>query len=133
MRYGKMITVILCLVLLTGIATAEYVPLTVNLTILERLVIGGLLPKETSFANWKIFNDLRIALAPTDAELKAINPQSSPEGGTLADWGAVPEKEITFGEVAENMIVEALKRLDSESKLLPEHISIYEKFVLREK
>ena len=131
MRTKRM--VILCLVLLgTTLAMAEYIPFKVKLNVLERLVLGNMLPKETSFVNWKIFNDLRGELAPTEAELKAIDAKEAPDGGTLANWDAVPEKEITFGEVAEKTIVDALKKLDSESKLLPEHITLYKKFVVRE-
>jgi len=128
----KRIAIVLCLILGTTLAMAEYVPFKVKLNILERLVLGNMLPKETSFANWKIFNDLKNELAPTEAELKAIDARPSADGGTLANWDAVPEKEITFGEVTEKIIVDALKKLDSESKLLPEHISLYKKFVLRE-
>ena len=56
----------------------------------------------------------------------------NPEGeGVIANWGDVPEKEIVFGEVAEKMIVDALKALDSQDKLLEEHLTVYQKFVVK--
>jgi len=131
---SKRTMIVLCLVLLLGttLAMAEYVPLKVKLNVLERLIVWGMLPKETSFVNWKIFNDMRDKLAPTEEELKAVNPQPGPDGGTIANWDAVPEKEITFGETTEKVIVETLKKMDKDEKLLPEHISLYKKFILRE-
>jgi len=114
-------------------ASAEYVSFKVKLDIKERIIVGMLLPKEASFAKWKIFNDLRNVLSPTEEEVKTINMKDLPEGGVTANWDAVPEKEIVFGEVAEKAVVDALKKLDAEEKLLPEHISLYEKFVIRKK
>jgi len=125
--------IIILVMFAIGTAVAEYVPFKVKLNVLERLVIGELLPKETSFANWKIINDLKQQLAPTEEELKAINARPTEDGQIIADWNAVPEKEIVFGEVTEKFIVDALKKMDAESKLLPEHISVYEKFVIRGK
>jgi len=119
----------LCLAML---AVAEYIPFKVKLNAMERIVVMSLLPKETNFSNWKIINDIKNQLALTEQEAVAINAAPTPEGGVSGNWGAVPEKEITFGEITEKMIVDALKKLDSESKLLPEHLSLYEKFVVRD-
>src|SRR4030042_5537247 len=120
MKAKRILTVIL--VLLAVSVKAEYVPLKVKLNVLERLVVASLLPKEASFANWKILNDLRNELYPTDQELKAVDMKPADNGGVMANWDAVPEKEITFGEAAEKIIIDALKKLDADEKLLPEHI-----------
>ena len=123
---------ILLIVLMAFSLSAEYVPFKVSLTVLERLVIGTLLPKETNFTTWKIVNDLKNDIALTESELKTLNMKPNPEGeGIIANWGDVPEKEIVFGEVAEKMIIDALKKLDSENKLLEEHLTVYQKFVNR--
>ena len=133
----KRITVITLAVIMFLVLTvsvyAEYVAFKVKLDVKERIVIGMLLPKEASFAKWKIFNDLRNVLSPTEEEARQINLKDLPTGGVTANWDAVPEKEIVFGEVAEKFIVDALKKLDEQEKLLPEHISLYEKFVIRKK
>ena len=133
MKSIKMVSVVLCLILLASAAIAEYVPFAAKLNMLERFVAQSLLPKETNFSNWKIINDLKNQLAPTEAELKALEIKADANGGVSGKWDAVPEKEIVFGEITEKIIVDALKELDKHSKLLPEHISLYKKFVLREK
>ena len=123
---------ILLIALMAFSLSAEYVPFKVSLTVLERLVIGTLLPKETNFTTWKIVNDLKNDIALTESELKILNMKPNPEGeGVIANWGDVPEKEIVFGEVAEKMIIDALKALDSQDKLLEEHLTVYQKFVNR--
>ena len=123
---------ILLIALMAFSLSAEYVPFKVSLTVLERLVIGTLLPKETNFTTWKIVNDLKNDIALTESELKTLNMKPNPEGeGIIANWGDVPEKEVVFGEVAEKMIIDALKNLDSENKLLEEHLTVYQKFVNR--
>jgi hypothetical protein len=119
-----------CLILAT-LLMAEYVPFKVKLNMLERLTVISLLPKETNFANWKIINDLKNQLSPTEKELTILNPQTAENGGLTGNWDAVPEKEITFGEVTEKMVVDALKELDENGKLLAEHLSLYEKFIVR--
>ena len=108
---------------------AAYTPLTVRLNAVERFIVASLLPQEASFEHWKIINDLKDQLAPSEEEAAKLDMKASPTGGITAKWDAIPEKEITFGEVTEKMIIDALKKLDKESKLLPEHISIYEKFI----
>ena len=119
------------LVLMFSVTQAEYIPFKVKLNMVERLVAISLLPTETNYANWKIINDLKNQLSPTEEELVAINAKQASNGGTTTKWDAVPDKEIVFGEITEKMMMDALTRLDKESKLSPEHISLYQKFVLR--
>jgi len=131
MKNFKKVVPVLMILLISSLAIAEYVPFKVKLNMIERLVVDGLLPKETNFANWKIINDLKNQLAPTETEMKNSNMRNNPNGGVLAEWDKVEEKEIVFGEITEKLIINALKKLDSESKLLPEHLSLYEKFIVR--
>ena len=114
----------------TVLAYAEYKPKKVKLNALERVVVGMLLPKETSFANWKILNDLKNKLSLTEEEVKLVNMKEVSAGQVVANCGAVSIKEVTFGEVSEGWIVKALKELDKKEKLLNEHISVYEKFII---
>ena len=123
---------IISLLLLVVSVRAQYVPFKVKLNIMERFVVQSLLPKETNYATHKIINDLRTQLAPTEEELAKINLRATPDGGSTADWDAVPEKEFVFGEISEGMIKGALEDLDKKGKLLQEHLSVYEKFIKRE-
>ena len=118
------------LLLLGSLCFAEYVPCKVKLGLLDRLVVMGLLPQESNFATLKIVTDLQLQLGPTDEEFKKAGLAPAPNGGIIAkDWDAVEEKEFTFGEIAEGIIVDALKKMDKEKKLKREFMSVYEKFV----
>lgn len=128
----KKLIVLMCFILQVLLVKAEYIPLKVKLTALDRIVVISLLPEKASFMNWKIITDFKNQVGLTEQELIAINPQQLPDGGTKANWDAVPEKEIIFGEITEKLIIDALKKLDSEEILSPEHISVYKKCVLRE-
>ena len=123
----------LVFIMLFTLAKAEYVPFKVKLNVFERIVILSLLPTETNYTNWKIINDIKNELSLTEQEVVACEIQVLEDGsGMTGKWDAVPEKEITFGEVTEKIVVDALKKLDAEGKLLVEHISLYEKFVVRD-
>ncbi len=116
--------------LFSGLCFAEYVPCKVSLNLFERMVVLALLPAEGNFATLKIVNELKMELAPTEEEFKKAGLSALESGGIQAkDWLAVPEKEITLGETAEGIIVKALKKLDKESKLRAEHMTVYAKFI----
>jgi len=132
MKTLRLLTVIMMVSLFVGSVSAEYIPFVVKLNSLERLLSLSLLPSEGSYATWKVINDLRNELAFTSEELTKLDLQPAANGGVQGNWDAVPEKEITFGETTEKMIVDALTELDSNEKLTPEHLSLYQKFVIRE-
>jgi len=133
MSIRKMCLSVLILVLLaTMTVSAQYEPFKVKLTMLERAMIMGMIPEKSSFANLKIFTDLKMELAPNTEEAILLDAKEAPGGGTNANWTAVPLKEITFGQITERLIIDALKKLDTENALSQGHASLYEKFVLRE-
>ena len=113
-----------------GFCFAEYVPCKVSLNLFERIIVLGLLPEEGNFITLKIVNELKMELSVTEEEYKKAGLYAMESGGIQAkDWFAVPEKEITFGEVSEGIIVNALKKLDKEMKLRNEHMTVYAKFI----
>ena len=100
-----------------------------KLNIGERLMILELLPKEGNFVTLKIVRDLQGALSFTEKELKEFGMTFE---GTNVKW--IPEKsketkELEIGEKAEDIIVDALKKLDEDKKLKPNHFGLYELFV----
>lgn len=104
-----------------------------NLNIIERMVVSNLLPNRASFTTWKIVNELRTELAPTEDELKTLNIRPATDGnGVTGNWDKVPEKEIVFGDMALKIIKEALQELDKKGELTENQISVYEKFVVNE-
>ena len=102
-----------------------------RLNIKDRLVLLNTLPPEGNFATLKIVHELKMALAPSEEEAKAIGLVQ--EAGQIR-WNPTKdvEKDIPIGKVARGVIETALKKLDAEKKLTPDHLSLYERFVVGE-
>ena len=98
-----------------------------KLTLGDRFAILGILPAEGNFATLKIVRKLREQLSLNEAEIKE---QKVREEDDQIKWDK-PEKttEMEFGEFAENMIKEQLKKMNEANKLENRHFVIYEKFV----
>lgn len=100
-----------------------------NLSVLERMLVLMILPKEGDFTTLKILTNLRMSLSFTEEEVKKWNIVSDPASNmTKWDEGS-GEAEIVIGEKATDIIVDALKKLDREKKLTEEMMDIYERFV----
>lgn len=103
------------------------------LDISERLTLLTILPHEGDYASLKILNQLRLSLSFTEEEIKEWGIIGDPEKN-MTSW-ANPnetdsqEAEIPIGEKATDIIVEALKKLDSEKKLPENALEVYEKFI----
>ena len=99
-----------------------------NLNVLERITALGILPSEGNFATLKIVNDLRLSLSLTEDEYKEFEIKQE---GNQATWNAkgLEQREISIGEKATDIMVNALKELDKEKKLKQSMFSLYEKFV----
>ena len=130
-RRLSIISLVLCFVLVLSLLSfAVYEPFKVKLTLFERFVVMTLLPVEGSYRTLKIVRELQMELAPTEEEIALAELQDLPGGGTDAkNWEAVDPKEIVFGDVAKNLIVDALNKLDKEEKLTQQHITLFEKFI----
>ncbi len=105
-----------------------------KLTILERIRVAGLLPKESDFTTLGIIRGLKEKLTFTEEELKKFGITSSPYTGTT--WSQEYNKtvvEIKIGEILTKMIVDKLKELESSRKLKDEDYTVYEKFVVNKK
>ena len=105
-----------------------------NLAVFERLVLLSILPKEGNFITLKIVRQLREGLSFNEKEIKEVKLSIDPEKGN-ATWDASkdPNKEVEIGREAKKIIVDALEKLDKDSKLTQEHFSLYEKFVEEKK
>jgi hypothetical protein len=99
-----------------------------KLNLLERILILGILPKETNFVTLRIIKDLEKSLSFTEEEIKEYNIRQE---GQNINWnieGNV-EKEIQIGEKATDIIVESLKKLNEQNKLTMQFFSTYDKFI----
>jgi len=99
-----------------------------KLTVLERFTLLGVLPAEGNFVTLKIVRKLREALAFTEKEIKDLEMMVE---GERTKWNPAKDvpRDVEIGEMATDMIVKALKKLDDTNKLTEQHMSVYEKFI----
>jgi len=102
------------------------------LTVKERLLLGGILPKQGDFTTLKIISKLQQDLSFSEEEHKLLNFVSDSAKGTV-QWNFVADKEVQkdvpIGEKATDIIQEALKKLNAEKQLSVELMGLFEKFV----
>jgi hypothetical protein len=103
-----------------------------KLSVLERLLILNVLPREGSARDWKVIDKLRRDIGFGDEEIKTVNLREEPDGNgqviTRWDSGA-PDKEIEIGEVGREIIKKAVEELDKQKKINAENIGLWRKFV----
>jgi len=99
-----------------------------DLTVLERLVLSNVLPKEGNFTTLKLVRELREALSFDELEHKKLG---FIQDGDQVRWNESAKlvKSFEIGEKMMDLISETLTKLDKEEKLRDEHFSLYEKFV----
>ena len=100
-----------------------------KLTILERILLLQILPKEGDFITLKVIRELQDVLGFSEADYKKYKIKQ--EGGSIT-WdveAGKKEVEIAVGEKAQEIIKEAFEKLDQEKKLEQKHFNLYERFV----
>lgn len=105
-----------------------------KLSILERISLLNILPREGSVITLRIMRELQSKLSFTEEELKKYRMKNtqSPDGRATITWDedfSLEEADIEIGEAVTGIIVKELKKLDSQNKLRMEALSLYEKFV----
>ena len=103
-----------------------------NLSVLDRVVLLTILPKEGNFATLRILQDLRMALSFTEEEVKKFKVVVDVESGTTNWEQGHEEVEIPMGEKATDIVVETFKGLDKKNLLHLEMMETYEKFITTE-
>ncbi|OFY64773.1 MAG: hypothetical protein A2Y71_06285 [Bacteroidetes bacterium RBG_13_42_15] len=108
-----------------------------NLNILERITLQGILPQQGNYINFKIINELRGELSFSEREIKdwgiKVTPNAEGKGQDFITWNQVKaqEKEIKLGEVTRNIVVAELKKLDEKGEINAQNSSLYEKFIVK--
>jgi hypothetical protein len=99
-----------------------------TLKLLDRLLLLKALPKEGSFANLKIVQELKSHLALSEDEFKEYEIKEDDHNLT---WNPEKDlgKEIPIGEKANDIIVMSLKKRDKDGALTEQEIPVYEKFI----
>lgn len=100
-----------------------------ELNVIERLLLNGLLPAQGTMLNLKMIRELKEDLSFSDEENKML--EFKEEEGKL-HWN--PEhvnytKEIEIKDTMRDLIVKALKAKDEKEELLAEHESLWDKFI----
>ena len=97
-----------------------------ELTVMERLVLLQILPKEGNLLQLKIVRQLREELSFSEQEHATLNFQ---EGDGLINWdqNKAGPKEVELGTKALEMIHKALAELDKAGKLRAEYLDLCEK------
>jgi len=105
-----------------------------ELTVMERITLMSVLPRQGNFLELTILRTLREKLEFSEEELEKGQIVITPLADGRTNWiSKAPDKVIkdcNISEPAEVIITIQLKNLDKEKTLRPEHISLYEKFVL---
>lgn len=98
-----------------------------ELTIIDRLCVLSILPKEGDITTLRILRDLTSSLGFTEDEVEEFELRSE-AGRTL--WNRTKDKpvEIEIGPRALSLITESFDALNRKKKLSIEHLATYEKF-----
>ena len=99
----------------------------IKLTLGDRFAILGMLPVEGNFATLRIVRKLREQLSLTEAEIKEYKVLQKDDQITWAKGNKTTE--MKFGELAEEMIREKLKKMNEANKLEDKHFMLYGQFV----
>ena len=98
-----------------------------ELTILERLNLLGILPAEGNFVTQKVLQRLRLAVGFSEEDIAKHNIVVT---DTNVRWDSENEEpvNIPIGKVARAEIIKALEKLDKDGKVGARHLTLFEKF-----
>ncbi len=103
-----------------------------KLTVLERIQLSGILPRESNYVTFRILSDLKKDLSFSEKEMKDLKmEQKFKEDGTgqvFWDTKREKEKDIQIGEQALIIIRVALQKVDKEEKVNDGNITLFDKF-----
>jgi len=108
-----------------------------KLSVLERLMALQVLPKEGDYVTLNVIRKAQEMLSFTEDEVAKYKFKNIPgEGGSQqTQWDNKVEQvtDIRLGNKAISIIGEELEKMDKNKKLTPQHVSIFEKFVEKQK
>jgi len=96
----------------------------------DRLVLLSVLPPEGNLATIRIVHELRMALSPDEAEYRDAQIINAGDGQIRwnADAAAALERDFEIGAKGQEIIREALGKLDKDSKLTADHLPLCDLF-----
>jgi hypothetical protein len=100
-----------------------------KLSILERLVLGNILPQKGNYTTMIAVKEIRDKIAITLEEIKKYEIVSDEQQTRWSKEGEHYEIDVEFGKTLSVIIKEALQEKNKTNELTQEMISLYEKFV----
>jgi len=105
-----------------------------ELTVMERLLLLGILPAEGDITTLRLIRSLRENLSFNEAEHEALHIEAD---GMRVQWDGVAAaaagpKEVEIGKKATDVIATALKRMSAAGSLGMQCIDLYGRFVPNE-
>lgn len=100
-----------------------------ELSVLERVVLMGILPQESNYITHKIVTNLKMELSFSEQEIKDYKIVEK-DGKIYWDDKFEKPKNVEIGDKAKEIIAEELKKLDEQKKINDLNASLYERFVL---
>lgn len=101
--------------------------MSVNLTVLDRLLLLNMLPAQGSVTTLQQVKAVREKVSFTDEEVETFELVET-EGQVRWNVEKAVELGVTFTPKQEGVIVDALKKADSASTLTEQHLPLWEKF-----
>lgn len=97
-----------------------------DLLIYDRLVLLSILPKDGNLVTMRVVRTLNERLGFTEEEIAKHNIKEHENGNVTWDEGE--PKPIEIGAKAREIIVNALNELDTQKKVEPKHLPLFDKF-----
>ena len=99
-----------------------------KLTVLERLLLLRLLPRQGNLTTLRIVRDMERELGFSEEEHAALQFVNSDDGSMSWDREADEEKDVEFGDVAYGLVRKGLSQLDKAEGLQMGHLTLCDKF-----
>ena len=100
-----------------------------KLSLLERLTAINCLPVEGNIMFLRIRQEMIGKLGPTPEEITFYEYKETEDGKVSWNGAITLEAEIDLSDSELDLIRDNLKKLENESKLTPNHLSLYEKLI----
>ena len=102
-----------------------------ELTVIDRILLFSILPKEGDITTIRTIRKLREDLAFSDEEQATFELTTKDDRVTWNQQTAT-SKDVNIGAKAQTLIINALEQLSKDKKLTAEFIPLYEKFITDE-
>jgi len=103
-----------------------------KLSIVERLILLGVLPKEGTYITLKLVRELREDLSFNEKEHKLLNFANNEKGQmtwAVEGQNKVGNKDVKIGDKALSLVKDIFIEMDKKEKITDELFTLYEKFV----